>query len=276
MGLRHPVQPFAFGVSFFRKTALELVALLRKMTCNIRHPMGLRHCVQPFAFGVLWDLNLQSQSPWSLFNGTWLKRPGELDHRLRCANEEMTLQMRCAVTCDYMIWYNKIQDIIWLHFELVDFVAFKLHMMLNISWYCTTRITGGRRPLGCLKMQVNFCKRATNYRALLRKTTYKDKASYGSSPPCNMWLYDIGWLWLVCSIKTQVSFAEYSLFCRAFLQKRPVFLESLLILATSYYTTHSAGMRWQISPPKCIVENKDPCIKKTIQSYVKGIKHIMK
>jgi len=37
---------------------------------------------------------------------------------------------------------------------------------------------------GCLQFQVFFCKRATNYRALLRKMTYKDKASYGSSPPC--------------------------------------------------------------------------------------------
>ena len=29
----------------FRKRALQLVALLRKMTCNLRHPMGLRHSV---------------------------------------------------------------------------------------------------------------------------------------------------------------------------------------------------------------------------------------
>ena len=29
----------------FRKRALQLVALLRKMTCNLRHPMGLRHPV---------------------------------------------------------------------------------------------------------------------------------------------------------------------------------------------------------------------------------------
>ena len=27
--------------------------------------------VQPIAFGVSFNLNLQSQSPWSLFNGTW-------------------------------------------------------------------------------------------------------------------------------------------------------------------------------------------------------------
>jgi len=43
--------------------------------------------------------------------------------------------------------------------------------------------TGWRRLIGCLKLQVIFCKRATNYRALLRKMTYKDKASYESSPP---------------------------------------------------------------------------------------------
>ena len=40
------------------------------------------------------------------------------------------------------------------------------------------------RPIGCLKLQVMFCKRATNYRALLRKMTCQDKASYDSAPPC--------------------------------------------------------------------------------------------
>jgi len=44
--------------------------------------------------------------------------------------------------------------------------------------------TGWRRPTGCLKLQVIFRKRATNYRAPLRKMTYKDKASYDSTPPC--------------------------------------------------------------------------------------------
>jgi len=33
-------------------------------------------------------------------------------------------------------------------------------------------------------LQFIFRKRATNYRALLRKMTCKDKASYVSSPPC--------------------------------------------------------------------------------------------
>jgi len=43
---------------------------------------------------------------------------------------------------------------------------------------------GWRRPIGCLKVQVVFRKRATNYRTLVWKMTYEDKASYGSSPPC--------------------------------------------------------------------------------------------
>jgi len=49
----------------------------------------------------------------------------------------------------------------------------------NFSGNCHT---GWRRPIGCLGLQVIFRKRATNYRALLQKITYKDKASYGSSP----------------------------------------------------------------------------------------------
>ena len=43
---------------------------------------------------------------------------------------------------------------------------------------------GWRRPIRCLKLQVIFRKRATNYRALLRKITYEDKAPYVSAPPC--------------------------------------------------------------------------------------------
>ena len=46
---------------------------------------------------------------------------------------------------------------------------------------------------------------------------------------------DMGWLRLVGSLKIQVYFAEDSLFYRALLQKRPVILRSLLIVATPYF-----------------------------------------
>ena len=44
----------------------------------------------------------------------------------------------------------------------------------------------------------------------------------------------MGWIRLVGSLKLQVSFAEFSLFDRALLKKRPVILRSLLIVATPY------------------------------------------
>jgi len=56
--------------------------------------------------------------------------------------------------------------------------------------------TGRRRPIGSLKLQVSFRKKDTNYRALLRKMTYEDKASHGSLPLCTcvmeLWCIWIG------------------------------------------------------------------------------------
>ena len=50
----------------------------------------------------------------------------------------------------------------------------------------------------------------------------------------------MGWLRFVGSLKSQVSFAEYRLFYRALLQKRPIILRSLLIVATPYIS-HDFG-----------------------------------
>jgi len=44
----------------------------------------------------------------------------------------------------------------------------------------------------------------------------------------------MGWLRLVDSLTSKVSFAEYRLFYRALLQKRPIIWRSLLIVATPY------------------------------------------
>jgi len=50
--------------------------------------------------------------------------------------------------------------------------------------------TGWSRLKGCFKLLVIRGKRPTKYRTLLRKLTYKDKASYDSTPPCraNAWI----------------------------------------------------------------------------------------
>jgi len=55
--------------------------------------------IQPIAFGESFNLNLQSQSQshWSLYNGMRQKRPRELDYQLKFEKEEMTLQTQYAV-----------------------------------------------------------------------------------------------------------------------------------------------------------------------------------
>ena len=55
-----------------------------------------------------------------------------------------------------------------------------------VQWWWLRAInhTGWRRPIWCFKLQVNFRKRATCYRALLQEMTCKDKASDDSTPTC--------------------------------------------------------------------------------------------
>ena len=62
-------------------------------TCSLAFDVVYAY-IQPIAFGVSFNPNLQSQSPWSLFNGTWPKRPREVEHRMRFEIEEMILQIQ--------------------------------------------------------------------------------------------------------------------------------------------------------------------------------------
>jgi hypothetical protein len=55
-------------------------------------------------------------------------------------------------------------------------------IVCGVKWQ---HITGWRKLTGCLKLYVIFRKKATDYRALLRKMTYGDKASCDPTPPCN-------------------------------------------------------------------------------------------
>ena len=66
---------------------------------------------------------------------------------------------------------------LWQRIYRVEFVEFVVitRELLDTGW---------RRLIGSPKLQFIFHKRATKYRSLLRKMTYKDKGSYESSPPC--------------------------------------------------------------------------------------------
>ena len=59
-----------------------------------------------------------------------------------------------------------------------------MNVELTFETKSQAAVTGWRRLIGSPKLQIIFHKRATKYRALLWKMTYKDKGSYESSPPC--------------------------------------------------------------------------------------------
>jgi len=59
------------------------------------------------------------------------------------------------------------------------------------------------------------------------------------TPPSTPHLYEMRWLRLAGYLNLQVSFAEYRLFYRALLQKSPILLRSLRIVATPYLFLHT-------------------------------------
>jgi len=96
-----------------------------------------------------------------------------------------------AVWCSVMqcdaVWCSVMQcvAVCCSHTAIMSHAQFVEHIFRNPLYSIKRALhpTGWRRPIGCLKLQVIFHKRAPNYRALLQKMTYKDKASYRSSPP---------------------------------------------------------------------------------------------
>jgi len=92
----------------------------------------------------------------------------------------------------------EIHQIEKLRFLGISRYKFNLRFRLNLNLYRVFWVTefrgcsifsgichtGWWRCIGCLKLQISFRKRAIDYRALLRKMTYHDKASYNSTPPC--------------------------------------------------------------------------------------------
>jgi len=98
-----------------------------------------------------------------------------------CMIIPMCLNIQCAPPC-IGIWIicmtNCVLTFVW---RVLGFVARKLNIETpanpNTEW---------QRLIGSPKLQIIFHKRATQYRSLLWRMTYKNKGSYESSPPCTL------------------------------------------------------------------------------------------
>ena len=64
-----------------------------------------------------------------------------------------------------------------------EYVLQKNILQKNLSICLNYRVVNTH---GSHELQIIFQKRATKYRSLLRKMTYKDKGSYESLPPCTL------------------------------------------------------------------------------------------
>jgi len=73
--------------------------------------------------------------------------------------------------------------------------------------------------------------------------------SRGTIPTTKINAHTMGWLRIVGSWKLYVSFAEYRRFYRALLQKRPIILRRLLIVATPYHRNRALQCAWAYHTP---------------------------
>jgi len=109
----------------------------------------------------------------------YLRRGWNFDSVIvECANVIIVCAMARGFVCELTWW-------VWTW----------LQRACTFTYKYTNSLTGWRRVIGCLKLQVIFRKRATMYRALWRKMTWRDEASYDSTAPCNTHSF-VGHLWL--------------------------------------------------------------------------------
>ena len=100
-------------------------------------------------------------------------------------NHEVFTNPYEVITKPRTMKYSQIHEPWSIHKSIWSIHKSTNHKVFTNRWcFIHMILTGWWRPIGCLELQLIFRKRATNCRALLRKMTYKDKASYGSSPPC--------------------------------------------------------------------------------------------
>ena len=107
-----------------------------------------------------------------------------------------TSQLRTKTSLMSQTWVSFSRDAYeWAKHEWRDVTSDVTSICETHVWITLRDATGWRRCIGCLKLQVSFRKRATNFRALSRKWPIP-KASYDATPPCT------SHVWIVLITKT--------------------------------------------------------------------------
>jgi len=131
----------------------------------------------------------------------------------------------------FSIWVSHIENL-YVRLLAVYISVWLLLLLHSILTYVVLTCTYRRSYMGIIGL---FCKRALQKRRYSAKETYDFKEPTNRSRSIHTHMTStIERLRIVGSLKSYVSFAEYRLFYRALLQKRPMILRSLLIVAAPY------------------------------------------
>ena len=151
----------------------------------------------------------------------WLRLVGSLESQLSFA--EYCLFYRALLQKSHIIWVPRPQFNHWTKRAVGTQLMTQDSRDFSCYWVAT--ISRLLRIIGL------FCRIQSFSQGSCAQETYNLKEPTSRSYP--IYPYTMGWLRSVGSIKSQVSCAEYRLFHRALLQKRPIMVRSLPIEATT-------------------------------------------
>ena len=103
----------------------------------------------------------------------------------QCYSHFLATESKMWDAAELTMWNHCGADFSEFRSDRLDLFFVVSSTVISLSQFSSRFCTEWRRLIGCLKLQVIFRKRATNYRALLRKMSYENKASHDSTPLCN-------------------------------------------------------------------------------------------
>jgi len=181
------------------------------------------------------NLNRRSSSLGLFYNVPVERDQGDWDWRWRLNDTPNAIGCISCIscTCSYVVYFMYWFDFVWriatnwfshptypsyfTYRPTIWYVCIHMHQFIvTHSWHENNMVSciGWQRLIRCLKLQVIFRKRATNYRAHLRKMAYEDQAPYASTPPCNELHCTIQQILAPYNLKMQHTRRPYNVKCK--------------------------------------------------------------